>query len=90
LKEKKNNKIKKTNKMEKVRAKFTCNGINDNPLNEYKSVTFTPVISGSEENKSFSKYTPSGSITMNISYETLASDFFTEGEEFYIDFTRTV
>ena len=40
--------------MTKVRAKFTCTSIEDQPEFESKSVTFFPVIEGSEENKSFS------------------------------------
>lgn len=75
--------------MEKVRAKFVCNGIKDDSFNKQKSVSFTPVINGSDENKSFSKYTPSGSAFMCISYETTAANFFEEGKEYYLDFIKT-
>lgn len=74
--------------MAQVRAKFVCNGIQDNPQYENKTVSFTPVISGSEENKSFSKYTPAGSVSLSISYETEASNYFEEGQEYYLDFTK--
>jgi len=74
--------------MSQVRAKFVCNGIQDNPQYENKTVSFTPVISGSEENKSFSKYTPAGSVSLSISYETEAVNFFEEGKEYYLDFTK--
>jgi hypothetical protein len=74
--------------MPQVRAKFVCNGIQDNPQYESKSISFSPVTTGSEENKSFSKYTPSGSVHLNISYETEASNFFEEGKEYYLDFTK--
>ena len=73
--------------MPQVRAKFVCNGIQDNPQYENKTVSFTPVISGSEENKTFAKYTPAGSCSLSISYETEASNFFEEGKEYYLDFT---
>lgn len=62
--------------MSKVRAKFVCTGVVEYPDNEQKSVTFSPVIDGSEENKSFSKYTPGGQIQLSISYETEASNAF--------------
>jgi hypothetical protein len=72
---------------QKVRAKFVCNGIQNFPENEQKTVSFTPVISGSEENKSFAKYTPAGNAMLCISDETEASNFFEEGKEYYLDFT---
>lgn len=73
--------------MSQVRAKFVCNGVQDHPEYENKSVSFTAVTTGSEENKSFSKYTPSGTVQMSISYETEASNFFEVGKEYYLDFS---
>ena len=73
--------------MSNTRAKFKCTVVKDVPEYEQKSVYLTPVISGSEENKSFSKYTPSGSIHLNISYDTQASNSFEEGKEYYVDFS---
>jgi hypothetical protein len=55
--------------MAKVRAKFVCIGVEDQPTYEQKVVSFSAVTSGSEENKSFAKYTPSGNLQMWISYE---------------------
>ncbi|WP_035647304.1 hypothetical protein [Flavobacterium sp. ASV13] len=72
--------------MSKVRAKFVCTGVQDNPDYQSKSISLSPVINGSEENKSFSKYTPSGNINLNISYETEASNYFQDGKEYYVDF----
>lgn len=69
----------------KVRAKFYCASITDYPENEIKAVDFWPVVDGSEENKSFSKYTPSGRLTLGISYETPASEAFEQEKEYYID-----
>lgn len=74
--------------MPQVRAKFVCTGIQDFPEYENKTVSFSPVISGSDENKSFSKYTPAGSISLSISYETEAVNFFEERKEYYIDFSK--
>ncbi len=73
--------------MPQVRAKFVCTGITDSPEYQNKSVSFSPVINGSDENKSFSKYTPSGSLHLSISYETEAINFFEQGKEYYLDFT---
>ena len=44
--------------VQKVRSKFVCVSVEDQPTYEQKVVSFSPVISGSEENKSFAKYTP--------------------------------
>lgn len=38
-----------------------------------------------EENKSFAKQTPGGTLQMWISYETQASDAFEQGKEYYLD-----
>lgn len=70
-----------------VIAKFICTGIVDNPEYENKTVSFNPVVSGSEENKSFSKYTPSGSLILTISYDTSASDVFELHKEYYLNIT---
>jgi hypothetical protein len=68
-----------------VRAKFACTYIQDNPEYENKTVNFTPVVSGSEENKSFSKYTPAGNLQLVISYDTPACEAFEQGKEYYLD-----
>ena len=73
--------------MSKVRAKFYCSGIVDYPEYEQKIVNFYPVMDGSEENKSFAKYTPAGSMELTISYETEACNAFELNKEFYIDIT---
>ena len=73
----------------KVRAKFECVSIEDCPNYKQKVVSFTPVIKDdSEENKSFSKFTPSGRIALNISYDTSASEAFDLNKEYYVDFTE--
>lgn len=72
--------------MTKVRAKFECVAVEEQPDYQSKSVSFVPVLHGSEENKSFSKYTPSGSLNLQISYDTEASNAFEVGKEYYLDF----
>lgn len=76
--------------MKKVRSKFVCTGVKDSTESETKSVSFSPVVNGSDENKSFSKYTPSGQIHLVISYETEASNAFEIGKEYFVDFTPAV
>ena len=43
---------------------------------EQKVVSMEAVVTGSEENKSFAKHTPSASLKMYISDETPAADYF--------------
>lgn len=71
-----------------VRAKFICTGVSDSPETQSKNVSFMPVVDGSEENKSFAKYTPAGSANLSISYETPAADFFEQDATYYLDFTK--
>ncbi|MGL5008612.1 MAG: hypothetical protein ACRC6I_01920, partial [Paracoccaceae bacterium] len=76
----------------KVRAKFWVkeiihhhngvSGASDHPV----SVKLSPVYGNSDENKEWSKYTPSGEIMMMITNRS-ASDFFTLGAQVYVDFT---
>jgi hypothetical protein len=74
--------------MEKVRAKFQCVKVEDQPDSQQKLVDFLAVTDGSEENKSFAKFTPAGGAYLNISYETPASDFFEAGKSYYLDFEK--
>ena len=51
-------------------------------------LSFNPIYQGSEENKEFFKYSPSGTVTFggtNIS----AAEQFEVGKEYYHDFTPT-
>lgn len=77
------------NPLNRVRAKFRCDGINDSPKSETVNVFFYPVADGSEENKSFSKCTPAGQLVLTISYETPAHKFFKENEEYYLDLSNS-
>lgn len=71
--------------MQKVRAKFECYGIQDQPEFEQKQVSLSAVTTGTDENKSFSKFTPAAVLSMAISYETPACNFFEVGKEYYLD-----
>jgi len=74
-----------------VRAKFYVRAIelyNDPP--ESGTVKLVPVYGNSEENKSWSKATPSGELSMFISNPAafaVFKDAFDKKKAFYIDFT---
>ncbi|CAH1230733.1 hypothetical protein PAECIP111891_06738 [Paenibacillus allorhizoplanae] len=63
-----------------VRAKFRC------VQKEGNNLRLEVVISGSEENKDFWKYTPAGQIQMSVDNEK-AQEQFEVGKEYYVDFT---
>ncbi|VFS73957.1 Uncharacterised protein [Raoultella terrigena] len=48
-----------------VRAKFQCNSINKSPDNSSAVVHLIAVTTGSTENETWSKYTPSGQLHTN-------------------------
>lgn len=53
--------------------------------NSNREVKMTPVASGSEENKSFSMYTPSGDCRLHITNPNTV-DFFKASQECYVIF----
>lgn len=63
-----------------VRCKFVCS------FKEGQSVHFSPVYSGSEENKEFFQATPGGQIAFYTVNQS-ALDQFEQGKEYYVDFT---
>lgn len=73
--------------MKQVKAKFKCEAVTN--FETSKEATLSPVINGSEENKQFSKYTPSGRLVIRIDNETQAADYFSPGEEYYLTFERS-
>lgn len=75
--------------MSTVRAKFQCIGVSEDTSGN-KNVNFLPVTTGCEENKSFAKYTPGGSLYLTISPETAAYDAFEVGKEYYLDISIAV
>ncbi|MEI7829349.1 MAG: hypothetical protein WCI31_06250 [Prolixibacteraceae bacterium] len=71
--------------MSTVKAKLVCTSVT--PVDgEQKVVKFQAVVSGSEENKSFSRWTPSANLEMWISNETPAGEYFEAGKEYYLNF----
>lgn len=67
-----------------VRAKFKCEEIRHNEANS--NVVLRPVVSGSDENKAFYKWTPGGECNLSVLKRETA-DHFVPGKEYYVDFT---
>lgn len=67
-----------------VRAKFYVQSVKYT-ASDSAVIEMSPVCRG-EDNKEWSKYTPSGLLSMTIKNE-LATAQFTPGNEFYLDFT---
>lgn len=68
-----------------VRAKFYVS--NKVPSSEGGTVSLSPVIDGSEENKMFYHLTPGGNITLSTINQS-AFDSFQLGAGYYVDFKR--
>lgn len=71
---------------QKVRAKFRCTSVTKHE-NAAETVCMSPVTSGSDENKEWSKYTPSGELKMTITAEG-AVGVFQPGKSYRIDITE--
>jgi hypothetical protein len=73
-----------------VRAKFYVSTLTKQKMGQQGEigtvVKLNSVLSGSDENKEFYRYTPSGTIELGTLNETAAAQF-TIGQEFYVDFT---
>lgn len=69
-----------------IRAKFKVNSIKLQSGDAY-SVELFPVTSGSEENQSFYKWTPSGRIELLTINADAAAQFEVDGE-YYVEFTK--
>lgn len=76
--------------MSTVRAKFTCNSITRRAGWKAGEVVcdikLTPVVSGSEENKSFYAATPCGEINLGTTNDAAVAQF-ELGKEYYVDFS---
>ena len=70
--------------MSQVRAKFLVHSVTETA--DGKQVRLFPVTSGSAENTSFYKWTPSGSIELGT-VNPEAAKHFVPGRQFYVDFT---
>lgn len=51
------------------------------------TVKMNPVTTGSEENKDFFRWTPSGEVRLGT-LSKAAADYFELGKEYYLDFTK--
>jgi hypothetical protein len=71
-----------------VRAKFYVQRISEvkDGSGKSTSIELFPVTSGSEENKQFFKYTPSGRFELSTINQAAAQEF-ELGKEYYVDFT---
>lgn len=75
-----------------VRAKFKVDSVERSKYganDELQTIKLSPVYKTSnpeDENSTFWKYTPSGSITLGT-INKVAGDYFELGKEYYIDFT---
>lgn len=67
-----------------MRAKMKCT--KKEAVGEVVNMVFAPVYDGSMENKEFFKYTPSGSINLNVVNPDAAA-MIEQGKEYYVDFT---
>jgi len=73
-----------------VRAKFVCQAVTKRKNYDTQKpflwdYEFSPVTGGSEENKQFFAYTPSGTIKLS----SISSELFEVGNSYYLDFTLT-
>lgn len=68
-----------------VRAKFACNYKSPADSNGLVNITLSPVYTGSEENRAFFAYTPTGTINLGT-VNPAASAQFECGKEYYVTF----
>ena len=68
-----------------MRCKVICNLIQVHN-SDSNTLTFTPVTTGSEENKQFFRWTPGGSFIVNTVNPNIL-DQFVQGQEYYVDFS---
>lgn len=73
--------------MANVRAKFKVSG--KTAGDEGGNVNLEAVTDGSEENKKFFRWTPSGRISLGTVNQA-AFDAFEDGKEYYVDFSPAV
>lgn len=73
----------------RVRAKFFVKSINHmhtGGTEQIAEIAMSPVFSDSDENRSWSKYTPSGELKMMITNPDAVSQF-ELGRSYFLDFT---
>lgn len=71
-----------------VRGKFVLQVKSENMWSPTARVLkFSAVCNGTEENRNFHKYTPSGTLEMTVDNPT-ALEYFELGKAYYLDFTK--
>ena len=68
-----------------MRAKFSCTSIVGGA--DSSEIRFIPVISGSDENRDFFRWTPGGSIYLAVVSPGTAAQI-KVGHDYYVDFTE--
>ncbi|MES2705129.1 MAG: hypothetical protein V4726_00870 [Verrucomicrobiota bacterium] len=68
-----------------MRAKFKIDSITRTEYGD--TLKMSPVSNGQKEDNTYSKFTPSGSLTMEITNPELIGTF-TPGETYHMDFTK--
>lgn len=68
-----------------VRTKFQV--VKKSEIPDGFTIELSPVVSGSDENKKFFKYTPWGKIEIGTINKE-AADGFVIGKQYYVDFTQ--
>lgn len=71
--------------VKQVRAKMVC--VSVAPTGDTFTVRLSPVVGGSEENERFYKYTPGGTVSLEVLNEETAAHFEPE-KEYYVDFSK--
>lgn len=72
-----------------VRAKFKCHSkeMREQGAEQVAALTFYASYGEGKDNKDWSKWTPSGTLTMTIS-NPAAFEWFEPGKEYYLDFSE--
>lgn len=70
----------------KVKAKFKCESVTN--YEQAKEVKLSAVFGTTEENRQYSKYTPSGHLSIRIDNETEASNYFEPGKDYILEFSK--
>lgn len=71
-----------------VRAKFQCSAVIPNPWGSV-TVHMHAVYGNGTGNEDFTKATPCGNLNMVISDDVPASKFFSQGKNYFLDFTES-
>lgn len=71
-----------------MRAKFVCRSITEVEGGSKEAKLSAVYSEDTKENADFTKYTPQGELSIWISPETPAVNYFKPGKNYYLDFTE--